>query len=183
MKLESLGSLGLFRIEKNPRLDQRGLFERIFCVDELSDAWGGRSIVQINRSITVKRGAVRGLHYQRKPFGEMKMVQCLRGKVIDYAVDLRIDSKTFLKSFSVELSAENSIAIIIPEGFAHGFQVLEENSELIYFHSAKYQPDSEGDLNFFDPRLKITLPMAVSDISDRDKNCPFITPNFKGIEY
>jgi dTDP-4-dehydrorhamnose 3,5-epimerase len=181
MKIEALNVEGLFLVTREPIQDRRGLFERMFCQRELKGVWGGANVVQVNHSITHAVGAVRGLHYQRPPFSEKKMVQCLRGRVMDYVVDLRAGSATFLKVISVELSARAGNALVIPEGFAHGFQVLEPDSELLYFHSEFYRPESEAGVNFLDPAIKLNLVVPISEISDRDANFMMIGDSFKGL--
>jgi dTDP-4-dehydrorhamnose 3,5-epimerase len=120
-----------------PQIDERGFFTRLFCHNELGELIGARQIVQINQSSTRTVGAVRGLHYQHGPSAEMKLVRCIKGKVWDVAVDLRAGSPTFLYWHAEELSAENAHMMVIPEGFAHGFQVLEEDSELLYLHQLR----------------------------------------------
>jgi dTDP-4-dehydrorhamnose 3,5-epimerase len=172
---------GLFLIEKKSVEDSRGLFQRIFCPEELSHFWGDRKICQANRSVTKNVGSFRGFHFQKPPYSEMKIVQCTHGRVLDIAIDLREGSSTFLKVFYYELSEKNNLCFVIPEGFAHGFQVLEENSELIYFHSAPYKKEYEDGLNYLDPRLKIELPLPVKEVSSRDQEFRFIEKDYKGI--
>lgn len=164
-----------------PRDDLRGSFSRLFCKDKLVNEFGKREIVQINHSKTTKVGAVRGLHFQYTPHAEMKMVRCLKGKVWDVAVDLRKNSSTFLKWHGEELSPKNARLMIIPEGFAHGFQVLEPNSELLYLHTDFYTPSVEGGVRFDDPAVGISWPLSVSDISDRDAKHPFLGADFGGL--
>jgi dTDP-4-dehydrorhamnose 3,5-epimerase len=126
-------------------------------------------------------GAARGLHYQHGPHAEMKLVRCLKGKVWDVAADLRAGSSTFLKWHAEELSAENARMMLIPEGFAHGFQVLEEDSKLLYLHTAYYASSAEGGVRPTDPRLSIRWPLAMQDLSDRDRNHPLLTSDFTGL--
>ena len=114
--------------------DDRGAFARLFCQQELSSVLGGRQIVQINHSCTEAVGAVRGLHFQHAPHAEMKLVRCLKGKVWDVAVDLRPQSPSYKRWYAQVLSPQNAHMMVIPEGFAHGFQVLEAGSELLYLH-------------------------------------------------
>jgi dTDP-4-dehydrorhamnose 3,5-epimerase len=161
--------------------DNRGLFSRLFCSEELESILNGRKIVQINYSVTNNSGAIRGMHYQNKPCSEMKLIRCLRGRVYDVAVDLRKDSPDFLKWHGVELTPENNLAYIIPEGFAHGFQALEEDSHLLYLHTAIYSPDLEGAIRFDDPKINISWPLEARDLSDKDRNRPYINEQFKGI--
>ena len=129
-----------------------------------------------------QKGSVRGLHYQKPPFAEMKMVRCIKGKVLDVFVDIRKDSPAFLQWDSVELSGENMKMVVIPEGFAHGFQTLEEDSEIIYLTSQYFSGEYEDALNFNDPKLGIKLPLGMTDMSEKDKNHPFIEEiDFNGI--
>lgn len=181
MKLIATAIAGVFVAEMQAFQDKRGAFARLFCDRELSDAVGARHIVQINHSRTSAVGAVRGLHFQRAPHAEMKMVRCLKGRVWDVAVDLREGSRTFLQWHAQELSAANALMLVIPEGCAHGFQVLEPDSELLYLHTANYTPSAEGGVRFDDPALKLPWPLPVTDLSERDKQHPLISQNFSGI--
>jgi dTDP-4-dehydrorhamnose 3,5-epimerase len=172
---------GVKIVEATTLRDERGEFSRIFCDDELRGVLNGKAIKQINRSMTRKIGAVRGMHYQNAPDAEIKVVRCLRGKIFDVAVDLRKDSSTFLKWFGIELSPLKNIALAIPEGCAHGFQVLEEDSELLYLHTAPYTPSSESAIRFDDPLISITWPITPTEISQRDLSHPYLNQVFKGI--
>ena len=168
-------------IERNPVGDDRGYLERLFCSEELKPFIGNRNIQQINHTLTAKSGTVRGMHYQNPPHAEMKLVSCLRGEVFDVAVDLRKGSPTFLKWHAVMLSEANHLSFAIPEGFAHGFQALTDNCELLYFHTAAYEPSSEAGLNALDPRLAIEWPQPVCERSVRDQQHRLITPDFLGV--
>jgi dTDP-4-dehydrorhamnose 3,5-epimerase len=181
MKSHQTPIAGLFLAKSEPRTDERGSFNRLYCQNELREAVGARQIVQINQSSTLTVGAIRGLHYQHEPYAEMKLVRCIKGKVWDVAVDLRAGSPTFLKWHAEELSAENAHMMVIPEGFAHGFQVLEENSELLYLHTALYSPSAEGGVRPTDPRLLIAWPLTPQDLSERDRNHPLLTSDFTGL--
>jgi dTDP-4-dehydrorhamnose 3,5-epimerase len=161
--------------------DDRGEFARLFCAEDLAAAHGQRPIVQINHSRTRQSGALRGLHFQLPPFAEAKWVRCLKGRVFDVAVDLRRGSPTFLGHHAVELSAGAMNALFIPEGCAHGFQVIEPDSELLYLHTAPYAPGHEGGLRWDDPALGIGWPLAVTDISERDRGHPLLGPDYQGI--
>ncbi|MFZ4792276.1 MAG: dTDP-4-dehydrorhamnose 3,5-epimerase family protein [Candidatus Competibacteraceae bacterium] len=172
---------GLKLIQRQPLGDQRGYFERLFCADELQALLAGRGIAQINHSLTAKRGTVRGLHFQYPPDAELKLVSCLRGAVFDVAVDLRQGSPTFLHWHAEILSADNHHTLLIPEGFAHGFQTLTDHCELLYFHTAPYQPSAEGGLNVHDLRLNIGWPEAVTEWSPRDAALPGLTESFSGV--
>jgi dTDP-4-dehydrorhamnose 3,5-epimerase len=170
------------RIAKfDSQVDLRGSFARLFCADELQFIIGNHKILQINRSVTKKVGSIRGFHFQPPPNAEMKFVRCLNGKIWDVAVDIRLNSPTFLRWHAEELSSVNSKMMIIPEGFAHGFQVLEPDSELLYLHTAYYNPKSEGGIRYDDPALGIGWPLPVSDISVRDSSYPHLVSGFKGI--
>jgi dTDP-4-dehydrorhamnose 3,5-epimerase len=181
MKLLPTPLEGLYEATTVPFGDERGQFARLFCAGELAVAHNSRPIVQINHSITARTGAIRGLHFQRPPHAEVKWVRCLRGRVWDVAVDLRAGSATFLRWHAVVLSAMDRNALFIPEGFAHGFQVQEPDSELLYLHTAAYNPASEGAVRWNDPRLAIAWPLPVTDLSERDRHHPLIEPAFKGI--
>ena len=139
-------------------------------------------MAQINHTLTRRRGTVRGLHFQNPPHAEDKLVSCLRGSVFDVGVDLRQGSATFLHWHGEILSADNGRGLLIPRGFAHGFQTLEDDCELLYLHSSAYVPKAEGALNARDPRLNIHWPLEFTDISERDTNHPPITHEFTGIQ-
>jgi len=181
MKVNKTAIAGVFVVETTPVSDHRGSFARFFCQKEMSEVIGHREIVQINTSRTTAVGAVRGMHYQNAPHAEMKMVRCLKGRVLDVAVDLRRDSPTFLKYHAEELSGSSAKMLIVPEGCAHGFQVLEADSEMLYLHTAFYDKPSEGGVRHDDPALGIKWPLLVADLSERDKNHQLITPDFKGV--
>lgn len=172
---------GLMVIEATPHIDARGAFARLYCERELAEVIGQRRIVQINHSRTTQVGALRGLHFQYPPHAEMKLVRCIKGRVWDVAVDLRQGSPTFLRWHAEELTGDNQRMMLIPEGFAHGFQVLEAESELLYLHTAFYAPEAEGGLRHDDPRLGIRWPLSVSDLSARDASHPLIDASFQGI--
>ncbi len=169
-------------IEPIVQEDERGSFFRIFCEDELKDILKENSIKQINHSITKLKGTVRGMHFQYEPNSEVKIVKCIKGKVFDVVVDIRKNSKTFLEVFSIELSEENKKMIYIPKGFAHGFQTLEDNTELIYFHTNFYISNNEGALNIMDHLLDINWPLDIINLSKRDRKHKYIDRDFKGIE-
>ena len=182
MKVHPTSIQGVYLAETFPSKDRRGLFYRAFCEHELALILQGRRICQINISQTAAVGAIRGLHYQNPPHAEMKLIRCLRGRVWDVALDLRQGSATLLKWHSEELSAENARMMIIPEGCAHGFQVLEPDSEMLYLHTAPYDPSSEGSVRYDDPAVSITWPLAATDISQRDVVHRFLNQGFGGIK-
>ena len=172
---------GLKVLQRRPIGDQRGYLERMFCTDELRAIIGPRTVVQINRTYTAKRGAVRGLHFQYAPHAEMKLVSCLKGEIFDVAVDVRRGHPSFLRHHGEILSGDNRKTLVIPEGFAHGFQALTDDCEMLYFHTAPYAPESEGALNAIDPRLAICWPLPITEQSPRDSGHPMLTADFTGV--
>lgn len=172
---------GLKVIKRNPQGDSRGYFERLYCLTELAELFNGKIISQINHTVTEKIGTIRGLHFQYEPFSETKLVMCLKGKVFDVAVDVRIGSPTFLRFHSEILSESNYKTLQIPEGFAHGFQTMTDDCEMLYFHTASYQPSAEGALNPMDQKLCIPWPFTVVEQSLRDKQHPMINTDFRGV--
>jgi len=182
MNIQKTTIEGVFVVEQKYGQDNRGFFGRLFCQQALSDIIGRREIIQINHSCTHEKGSVRGLHYQHQPVAEMKLIRCIKGKIFDVAVDLRQDSATFLNWYGHELSADNHKMMVVPEGCAHGFQVLEENSEMIYLHTAPYRPESEAGVSVNDPKLAINWPLPVEGLSERDKSFAFIGSDFSGVE-
>ena len=156
--------------------DHRGAFINSFRVDEnaFMESWGNQSIAQVNLSRTKGRGMVRGLHLQAEPYSEAKLVRCLKGCVWDVVVDLRKDSITYGHWHALELSPKTSNAIHIPQGCAHGFQVLEPDSELLYLHSGKWVPECEKGVRWDDPTLAIAWPLPVEGLSNRDRNLPYL---------
>lgn len=180
LTLTELPLKGAYLIEPITFKDSRGSFSRVFCKEELSDIFDG-NIAQINHSLTHQKGSIRGFHFQYPPNAEIKMVKCIQGSAFDVIVDLRDGSPTFLESYSVILSDANMCTIYIPKGFAHGFQTLEEDTQLLYMHSEVYVPENEGALNVFDPRLAIDWPLPLGDLSHRDTHHPMIPQDFQGI--
>ena len=160
--------------------DDRGFLSRLFCQEELAAGWIW-PIRQINYTATATSGTVRGMHFQIPPKAEAKLVSCIRGAVWDVAVDVRKDSPTLLQWHAEELSAANRRALLIPPGFAHGFQTLQPDSELIYLHSEAYDSDLERALNPQDPMLAIPWPLDVSNISPRDLAHPMLGADFSGV--
>ena len=172
---------GSYVIELNAFTDDRGWFARTYCKNEFAAIGHTAEWVQMNHSFTKDKGAIRGMHYQLPPFSEIKMVRCIAGAVNDVIIDLRKNSPTFLQWFGVELSAQNKKMLYIPEGFAHGFQTLQNDCELIYHHSQFYTPGAEGGIQFDDPKLNISWPLPVTNISERDNRHPLLDENFKGL--
>ena len=173
---------GLKVVQLKPQKDDRGYFERLFCVDELRAVMGGKGIRQINHSSTSRKGTVRGMHFQHPPHAEIKFVSCLRGEVFDVAVDLRRDSSTFLRSHAEVLSPENHKTLLIPEGFAHGFQALADDSQVVYLVSVAYEPAAEAGIHPEDPLLRIAWPLPVKGLSRRDSARPYLDEDYAGIQ-
>lgn len=172
---------GLWLLQRKPIGDNRGYLERLFCAEELQSLIPGKQVVQINHTLTASRGTVRGMHFQHPPHAETKFVSCIQGEVFDVAVDLRRDSPTFLRWHAETLSADNHRTLVIPEGYAHGFQTLTDDCEMLYFHTAAYQPGSEAGLNVQDPRLAIKFPLPVAGLSPRDAAHPLLDDGFTGV--
>ncbi len=173
---------GAWRVESVPVEDHRGEFARLFCAEELSPIHAGKPIRQVNLSLTQSKGTIRGLHFQAPPRADIRLVRCLRGRVFDVIVDLRRGSSTLLDWYAHELSPANHTALYIPEGFAHAFQTLEPDCEMLYLHSEFYSPEHEGGIRFDDPRVGIRWPSPMGDISERDRRHPPLGDDFEGIE-
>jgi dTDP-4-dehydrorhamnose 3,5-epimerase len=172
---------GVQVVKSSRHQDNRGSFARFFCQETLEKMLSDRQIVQINHSVTVKKGAIRGMHFQYPPYAEMKLVRCLKGKVFDVAVDLRAGSETFLQWHSEELTPENNKMLVIPEGCAHGFQALEDNTELLYLHTAYYQWEFESGVFYNDSAINIKWPLACTELSEKDIKLPKIDNTYQGI--
>lgn len=173
---------GVQMVQRKIIEDPRGFLSRFFCRDEFAKAGMTCPLAQINHTLTRQHGAVRGMHFQHPPHAETKLVSCLSGEVFDVAVDLRRDSPTFLKWHAEVLSAANRKSLLIPEGFAHGFQALTDDCELLYLHTMAYEKSAEGGVRFDDPAIGVHWPLAVTDLSDRDRNHRLIDNTFLGIE-
>lgn len=181
MKFTETPLAGAYIVDLEPFSDDRGLFARTFCKREFAQIGHTGEWVQLNHSITFKKGAIRGMHFQFPPHSEVKMVRCVAGAVYDVIIDLRKGSTTFLQWFGVELSAANRKMLYIPAGFAHGFQTLTNNCELIYHHTSFYEPGAEGGIRFDDKKIGISWKEAVTDISERDKSHPHLDDSFTGL--
>ena len=170
-------------IQRAPIRDARGFLERLYDADEMSAliAPHQQTVVQINRTLTVKRGTVRGMHFQQPPHAEIKLVSCLRGEIFDVAVDLRRGSPTFLRWHGERLGEDNQRTLLIPQGCAHGLQTLTDDCEVLYFHTAAYQPAAEGGVHARDPLLAIRWPEEITELSTRDASHPMLTPEFRGV--
>jgi len=171
---------GSFIIVPEPFSDERGWFARTYCKSEFTKIGHEAEWVQMNHSFTRQKGTIRGMHYQLRPHSEIKLVRCIAGAAYDVIIDLRKDSATFLHHFGVELSAANKKMIYIPQGFAHGFQTLSDDCELVYSHSQFYTPGSEAGLSYKDPKVNINWPLPVTSISAKDNMLSTIDSNFKG---
>jgi dTDP-4-dehydrorhamnose 3,5-epimerase len=173
---------GLAVIQRIPIEDDRGWLERMFCAADLAEILGDRSVQQLNRTLTRAPGTVRGMHYQIPPKAETKVVSCLRGAIFDVAIDVRHGSRTFLHWHAERLSGENRRSLFIPEGFAHGLQALEPDTEILYVTTAPHDPAAERGLHPLDPRVGVAWPMPVEHLSARDQNHPFVDAGFTGID-
>ena len=163
---------GAFVIDLEPHADERGFFARTYCRREFEDHGVNPNVVQCNTSFNHKRGTLRGLHYQKSPSREAKLVRCVRGSIYDVIVDLREESPTYSRHFGINLTADNYRALYIPESFAHGFQTLEDESEIEYQMSEYYAPGSAAGYRYDDPKLAINWPLQVSVISAPDLSWP-----------
>ncbi|MCE2909622.1 MAG: dTDP-4-dehydrorhamnose 3,5-epimerase family protein [Burkholderiaceae bacterium] len=173
---------GLLVVHMKARPDERGFFARSFCAREFAAAGLEGTVAQANLSVTRQAGTVRGLHFQHPPAAEQKLVSCLRGRVFDAAVDLREGSATFLHWFGIELSEDLPCALLIPPGFAHGFQALRPDSTLLYLVSSAYRADLEDGLHPLDPAVGIRWPLAVTLLSPRDAGRGLIeTGRYRGV--
>ncbi len=185
MKFVKTSFDGLYIIEPNLFKDERGWFMRTYDLQLFNQGISNfnKEWKQVNHSHNSKKGTFRGLHFQKPPFEETKLIRCIAGSVIDFALDLRKSSKTFLKVFKIELSAENKRRIILPKGFAHGFYTLEDNSDLIYFHDEFYNSEFEDGICFFDPLILDQIDISPLIISEKDLSYTKLNKEFKGINY
>lgn len=181
MKFSTTSLQGAHIIDLQPVSDSRGWFARTYCKNEFAEIGHTKEWVQLNHSYTNKKGTIRGMHYQMSPHQEIKMVRCIAGAVLDIIIDLRQGSETFLNWISVELNSVNKKMIYIPAGFAHGFQTLTNDCELIYHHTAFYAPGLEKGIRHDDPFVNIQWPLPVTDISERDLSHLLLNESFKGI--
>ena len=172
---------GLVVVDTRPITDARGAFTRIFCEQELAQLRHGLHFPQANLSTTRGRGTVRGMHFQHPPMAEAKLIRCLRGRVFDVAVDLRAGSPTFLRWHGIELRADAGTQVFIPEGFAHGFQALEEDVEMLYLHTRPWSPDHDGRVRHDDPRLDIQWPLPAVNLSEADLAAALLDADFRGL--
>jgi len=171
---------GLFLIEPTVNDDERGSFFRIFCKDEFKNMGINMDIKQMNVSFNKFAGTLRGLHYQSSPSTEAKIIRCCQGEIFDIAVDIRKKSKTYLSFFSVNLSFRNKLMLFIPGGFMHGFQTLDKNTVVEYYHSDFFMKELDNGIFYKDKTLNIKWPLKVTNISERDKGLPVIDERFVG---
>ena len=181
MKFVNTPLAGLTIVQTQPHTDARGRFVRVYCEEEFFVLRPRLRFMQVNLSLTRGRGSVRGLHFQRPPAAEAKLIRCLRGAVFDVALDLRAGSATYLQWHAVELDETAQRQVFIPEGFAHGFQALSDEAELLYQHTAPYRPDCEGGVRFDDARLDIRWPLTPVNVSPRDRSFAAIDTGFEAI--
>ena len=172
---------GLYTVLLKKLEDDRGLFARTYCKNEFKKIGFDKEFVQFNHSFNKLKGTIRGMHFQQMPFAETKLIRCVQGAIYDVAVDIRKNSPTYLQWFGAELTAENMVSVLIPEGFAHGFQTLKNDSALIYHHTAFYTPQADAGIRFDDAAININWKLPAVNISAKDKNYPLIDKNFKGI--
>jgi len=174
MEFEKCKVLGAWLIEPSPREDSRGRFMRAWCRREFSDQGIAFTPVQANMSFSALRGTIRGLHYQKEPALEAKLVRCTRGSVFDVVVDLRPTSATYGVWYGTELSADNGRMLFVPESCAHGCLSLEDKSEIYYLTSSFYSPDHVRGLRYDDPAIGVRWPLEVSAVSDQDRSWPLL---------
>lgn len=172
---------GLAVLQRRPIGDARGYLERMYCAADLQQILQGKSVVQINHTLTQQRGTVRGMHLQHPPHAETKLVSCLRGRVFDVALDLRRGSPTFLRWHAEMLTEDNHRTLVIPEGLAHGFQALEDGCEMLYLHTAAFKLEAEQGWNAIDPLFGIEWPESIVTRSERDIGHPMLSRDFAGI--
>jgi len=170
MTFEETNLKGAYIIGVNKLEDDRGFFGRLWCEKELKEHNLNTNIVQSNVSLSEKKGTLRGMHFQRNPFQETKLVRCTKGSIYDVIIDLRPDSPTYKKWFGVKLTADNHKMIYVPENFAHGFLTLQDNSEVYYLVTQFYNKDAEAGLRYNDPTFKIEWPTEIVEISEKDNN-------------
>ncbi|MFM7886286.1 MAG: dTDP-4-dehydrorhamnose 3,5-epimerase [Pseudanabaena sp.] len=164
---------GAYVIEIEPIVDHRGFFARSWCEQEFRDRGLNANLVQCNISFNLKKGTLRGMHYQAKPYEEAKLVRCTQGAIYDVIIDIRSDSSTFKQWFAVELSSNNHKMLYIPEGFAHGFQTIEDNTEVFYQMSEFYHPAGARGIRWDDPEFQIKWQLEHKIISERDLSYSF----------
>ena len=176
MRFTETGILGARVIDPSPHSDDRGRFMRAWCSREFAEHGIGFSPVQANMGLSIRKGTIRGVHFQQAPALEAKLVRCTRGAIFDVVLDLRPESPSCGKWFGAELSAENGRMIYVPEGCGHGCQSLEESSEIFYMASEYYTPSAARGVRFDDPAFGIQWPLVATAVSEQDRNWPLIEP-------
>ncbi len=171
---------GVKVVEGRHHADERGTLARLFASEELAAQGIELEVAHINITSTREPGTVKGMHRQRSPFAETKLVTCLRGRIFDAAVDLRPESETFGSWFGIELSSDQGVSLLIPEGCAHGMQCLEADSLVHYVHSARYQPEAEVGINPLDPQVAVAWPLEPRHLSKRDDSLPWLADLAEG---
>jgi dTDP-4-dehydrorhamnose 3,5-epimerase len=165
---------GAYKIDLEKREDERGFFARFFCENEFAAHGLVTEWKQINTSLSHQMGTLRGLHFQRPPRAEVKLVRCLKGSILDVVVDVREGSANFGQHVAIELNEGNRTMLYVPHGFAHGFQTLVPHTEILYLNSEFYNPEMEGGLHHADPKVGINWPLPVTELSERDKTFPVL---------
>jgi dTDP-4-dehydrorhamnose 3,5-epimerase len=173
---------GAYVVSLDQRVDERGFFARAFCARDFTAAGLEGNFVQTNNTLTLKKGTLRGFHYQLPPSAEVKLVRCIRGAVFDVILDIRPDSPTYRQSFGARLDQDNRHMMYVPRGFAHGFITLVDGSELIYMVSAFYDPKQERGLRYNDPVFNVKWPLEVQEISAKDNAWPDFDNQFHGVD-
>lgn len=179
MKRVETGFDGLYVLELDLKRDERGYFARTYCQETFTSFGLETHFPQSGTAWNGKAGTVRGMHFQRLPFGEVKLIRCTRGAILDVVIDLRPQSKTYLQSYSIELDANNGKQLYVPPCFAHGYQTLTDDTEVLYLMSTVYIPDAATGVRWDDPSFNITWPRDITVISGRDKEWPLIGPDFQ----
>lgn len=182
MKFHKTPLHGAYLIELETRGDDRGFFARFFCEEEFAGAGLCTRFLQINNSLSARAGTLRGMHYQLPPHSEVKVVRCLKGALFDVLLDLRPDSPTYGTWFGAELNDDNRLMMYVPQGFAHGFVTLTDNTEALYLVSAVYAPGSERGVRYDDPRFSISWPIAPAELSEKDRSWRDFDAAWHGVE-
>ncbi len=174
MKFKELKFKGVYLISNIKINDNRGYFSRIYCESEFKKKKLNTKWVQFNKSFNKKRYTFRGLHFQKKPFEEIKIIKCIKGEIIDLILDIRKNSKTYLKLLKINLSSKNNLMLYLPKGIAHGFITTKTNTEVSYMHSTKYNKDYSDGFNIFDKKIKFKMKNKIKVISKKDKKLKYI---------
>mgnify|MGYP001562965901 CR=1 FL=1 len=171
----------LLVVQRFPHRDERGTLDRLFDLSGFEELGIDLSVAQVNHASTTRRGAIRGMHVQKPPAADAKLITCLQGKVFDVVVDVRSGSETFLKWFGFILDEKEPVSLLVPEGFAHGFQALVDDCELLYVHGGRYLASAEAGLRHDDPAIGIEWPEPLTEVSERDASHPLVSQDWSGI--